>query len=179
MALDRALQHAVRFAPGVDAVLYVEAHLLATVLNGSNYLAGEALELQVFGDHGVELDLERGERDLFHVELLAHDGRDVLGERFAGQRDARQRLPDLEAVRVARPQAGLNPLAGACHVGLDLFVPVGLRLREIAEVDRLVVGQVAVDGVGDERRERAHQLGHGAQRLIERLVGGLLVLVRL
>src|SRR5207302_3283324 len=99
------------FVPRVNAVFNVEAHLLATVLDGSNYLAGEALELQVFGDHGVELDLERGERDLFHVELLTHDGRDVLGERFAGQRDARQRLPDLEAVRVAGPQARLYRLA--------------------------------------------------------------------
>ena len=44
---------------------------------------------------------------------------------------------------------------------------------------RLAVRQVSVHGVRDEGDERRHQLADRAQRLVERLVGGQLVAVRL
>src|SRR3989442_8683660 len=95
MALDGSRKHAVRVITRVDSVLDVEAQLLAPVLDHAHNFAREPLELQLLSDHRVELHLRRAERDALDVELLAHDGRDVVGQRIAGKRDAGERLADL------------------------------------------------------------------------------------
>src|SRR5438552_16183568 len=96
MALDGSGKHAVRVIARVDAVLDVEAELLAPVLDHAHHLAREPLELQLLTDDRVELHLGRAERDALDVELLAHAGRDVLWQRIAGKGDPCQRLAYLE-----------------------------------------------------------------------------------
>ena len=103
------------------------------------------------------MHLGGAERDALYVQLVAHDGRDVFGKRVAGKRYGGKRLAHLEPTGVPRGEAGLDRLPGAGHVGFDPRILDRHRFREIGEVHRLAVRKVAVDGVGQERREGGHQ----------------------
>src|SRR5438477_12967162 len=68
MALHRSSEHAIRDVARVDSILDVEAKLLAPVLDGSNHLARQSFELELLGDHGVQVDHGGAKRDALHVQ---------------------------------------------------------------------------------------------------------------
>src|SRR5207245_4800649 len=106
-------------------------------------LPRQALEAKLLSDLGVEGDLSCAERDALYVELVANDRGDLLGERLARQRYRSQRLADPYAHRVSGGEARFDPLPRPRHVRLDLRVKPPQCLREIAQVDRISVGEVA------------------------------------
>ena len=161
----------------MDPVLDVEAQLLAPILDDAHQLAAQALELQLLGDHRVELYLGRPERDALDVELVADDGRDVVRQRVAENGYPRQRLAHLESGGVSSGEPCLHRLPGPSHVGLDLRIVGRHRLGKIGQVHRFAVRQVAMHGVGHERRKGSHQQGQRGQGLVQRLIGRLLVAV--
>src|SRR5258708_8520988 len=90
--LDGTAKQAIGLKACMDAILDVEAGLLASVLYQSHDLPRQALEAELLGDLGVQGDLRSAERDALHIQLVADDRGDLLGQRLARQRKRSQRL---------------------------------------------------------------------------------------
>src|SRR5712691_2148140 len=179
MRFDGAREQAVGLEAGVDAVLDVEAHLLAPVLDEANDLARKPFQAQLFSDLCVQFHVGSAEHDLLDVQLFTHDRSDVLGQGLAWQRHRSERLANPDANCIPSRQSRLHRLPRQRHVGLDFRVMPWHRLGEVAQVDRAPVREVAIHRFRHEGHERGHQPADGRQRLEQRLVGGQLVAVGL
>src|SRR5260370_12847601 len=141
--LDGAAKQPISLKACMDAVLDVEAGVLAAVVDQAHALPRQALEAKLLGDLGVQSDLSSAERDALHVELVANDRGDILWERLAGQRYRSQRLADPYTHRVSGGQACFDRLPRPPHVRLDLRVKPLQRLPAVTQVDRISAREVA------------------------------------
>ena len=115
--------------------------------------------------------------DLLDVELVEDE---VVEPRVgAGDEDLRERLAHLEVVVHAQLAAELDDGLHGGHLAFEGEVTrAGAGRREVTEVDALGIVlalQVAVDRLGDERRERRRDLRELHEYVAERAVGVELV----
>src|SRR5207248_11025528 len=148
-------------------------------LDVADQLAGQPFQAQVLSYLGVQAHVRGAVAERLHVQLVTDYGRDLVFEWLARQRQLVERLANFDTRGVAGGETGFDRPARARHLMLQRVVQLGAGLREVGQVHAALAGQVAIDRLRDEGRERRQQLRERHQRTVQRLVGGELVGVRL